>query len=83
MQSTVPDYTLDQSDHYCVVSQLRLSCLSRPPVYVEARNIFGVDVATFRADLQARLHAFPLLSASQLHNLLSELLSFCVPPWEG
>ena len=40
LQSTDADYTLDHSDHYCVVSQLRLSCLPRPPVYVEARKLY-------------------------------------------
>ena len=39
LQSTDADYTLDQSDHYCVVSQLRLSWLPHRPVYVEARKL--------------------------------------------
>ena len=72
LQSTDADYTLDQSNRYCVVSQLRLSSIPRPPVYVEARKLSAVDLTTFKADLQAKLLASPQLSADQLHHFLQE-----------
>ena len=79
LMSTTPNYTLDFSDHYCVVSKLRLSRPSRPPVYVEARKIADIDTTAFMSDLRVRLEASTQLSADQLHHLLSSLLDCHAP----
>ena len=71
--------TMTGLTEYCVVSQLRLSCLPRPPVYVEARKLSAVDLTIFKADLRAKLLASPQLSADQLQHLLKELLDQHAP----
>ena len=83
LQSTDADYTLDQSDHYCVVSpclssvspaSLALLCTLRP-------GNSAVVLATFKADLQVKFLASPQLSADQLHHFLQELLDqYALPP---
>ena len=42
-----------QSDHYSVLTQRNI--FKPPPhaVYIEARNIAGIDLSSFRSDLQA------------------------------
>ena len=77
LQSTEPDFSLNVSNHYCVMWQLHLSCLSCPPVYVEEHG--AVDIDTFRHDFRVRLLNSPQLSANQLHNLLLHLLDQHAP----
>ncbi|KAL8601189.1 hypothetical protein ACOMHN_002996 [Nucella lapillus] len=71
-----PDYNLDLSDHFCIVSQLNISRPTRPPVHVEARNIAAVYIMAFKNDLNARLLASPPLSVKQLHSrLMTQVLT--------
>ncbi len=79
LQSVMPDPTLDISDHVCVVCQLCLSSQPSPPVYVEARNLSGIDLEQFQSDLQSTLQASPNPTADQLHSLLTSLLDQHAP----
>ena len=80
LQSINPDFTLDVSDHHCIVCTLRVSRPVSSPIYIEARNISTIDLTSFKEDLQASLSASPPTSADHLHHLLQDLLNQHAPP---
>ena len=80
LQSVHPDFTLDVSDHHCIVCTLHITRPTPAPVYVEARNFSNIDLASFKEDLQSRLPVSMQISADDLHCTLKELLDHHAPP---
>ena len=75
-----PDFTLDVSDHHCIICTLRVTRPVPSPVYIEARNLSTIDLASFKADLQSKLQASSTLSADHLHHLIQDLINQHAPP---